>query len=64
MKVKQLTDKLTLCSNAMVTIMDTKSRTTITLSAKAVVDGLPSDIAAMKINSFNIIDNTMTIYAE
>lgn len=64
MKVKQLIDKFALSSNAMVTIMDTKSRTSVTLSSKAVREGLSSDVTAMRLNSFNVINNTLTIYAE
>ena len=64
MKVNQLINKLQYSSNAMVVIKNVVTRDFITLQAKGISENIGSTTKDMRVNSFNVIDNVITIYAE
>lgn len=65
MKVKEIVKKYRVVSNASVIIQAVKTGDMIELTKQQIkYDEVPEYAMQMKVNSFEIIDNILTIYAE
>lgn len=64
MKVKEIIKKLKMSSNASVIIQEVKAGSLVELTCEQTKDVEPQYAMNMKVNSFDIVDNVLTIYAE
>ncbi|SPF54733.1 hypothetical protein SBF1_7920001 [Candidatus Desulfosporosinus infrequens] len=64
MKVKDIVKKYRIISNASVIIQAVKTGDMIELTEQQLKDAGPDYVMQMKINSIEIIDNVLTIFAE
>lgn len=64
MKVKEVIKKLSLSSNASIIVQGVKYGSIIELKANELRNIEPEYIMNMRVNSFDIIDNVLTIYAQ
>jgi hypothetical protein len=64
MKVKEIIKKLRLCSNASVIVEGVKYGSVVELKESDLRNMEPEYIMEMKVNSMDIVDNILTIYAE
>ena len=64
MRVKEIVKKYRMISNASVIIQAVKTGDMIELTKQQLKDAEPEYVMQMKVNSIEIIDNVLTIFAE
>lgn len=64
MKVKEIIKKYRLCSNADVFVEAIKNQSVLQLTQTQMDKLEPEYLMDMRVNSFDVVDNVLTIYAE